>query len=407
MNRKKIVVLGRNYTSILGMVRAMKNKEFEIIVIRCVRNIPSEKSIRVFLKKLLFGRSIEANSKYIKKYLYTTELNREELIEKLLTEFSKEKEKVILLPTDDFTASTIDLYQEKLSSKFLYPNIKRQKGEIVKLMNKEFQKELSEKSGLNVAKGYSIRFIDKKYKLPNNIVYPVFTKPQISFKGDKTLMKKCDNEKQLRELLDFVAQKYDCPILIEQYIDIENEYAVLGCSYDNNIIMPGMIRMLKSGSGSHKGVTLMGEITNFNKDGKYGKLYEELEKFIKTLSFNGLFDIDLYESQGKFYFNELNLRFGASGYAITNSGVNLPRLFVDKLLNRKNKETIELESKKFINEKVNLEDYEAGYISWKEYKKLNSEADFGFIKSKEDFKPYLRFKRKETFIHIKKIIKKS
>ena len=402
MSKRKIVVLGRNYTSILGMVRAVQNEKFEIIVIKSVRNIPSKKNVKQLIKRLIFGKPIEAYSKYINKYIYTIEPNREELIERLLAEFSEEKEKVILLPTDDFTASTIDMYQEKLSSKFLYPNINKKSGEIVKLMNKGLQKDLSVKSGLNVAQGYVVKFEDKKYVLPENIIYPVFTKPQISFKGDKTLMKKCDTEEQLKELLDFVAQKYDCPILVEQYIEIENEYAVLGFSYNDNVVMPGLIRMIRSGSGSHKGVTLMGEVKNFEKS---SELYQQLEKFIQTLHFNGLFDIDLYECNGKFYFNELNLRFGASGYAITNTGVNLPRLFINKLLDKNTEDNSELERKIFINEKVNFEDYEAGFISWREYKNLIKEADFGFVKNKEDIKPYLYFKRKEVFTHIKKIIK--
>ena len=58
---------------------------------------------------------------------------------------------------------------------------------------------------------------------------------------------------------------------------------------------------------------------------------DQLKVFVKSLHFCGLFDIDFYERDGVFYFNELNLRFGASGYAVTHSGINLPDAFMKVL----------------------------------------------------------------------------
>lgn len=400
MKNIKTVVLGRNYTSLLGMIRAVGKAGCDVTVIKSVRSFP-KKSLKSFLK----GAPIESKSKYVKKYLYTIESDREALINLILKECTEENEKVILLPTDDFTASTIDLYQDTLRDKFLFPNIMGKQGAVVKLMDKEYQKSLAAKLGLTVAKDWTIKIDNGEFTIPDDIVYPCFTKPEISFLGNKRCMKRCDNREELAEVLKEVAKEGNCPMLVEEYIEIENEYAVLGCCCKNKVIMPGIIKLLKSGNGAHKGVTMLGKIMCFDD---FGNLYQDLYGFMQSLNFKGLFDIDFYENQGVYYFNELNLRFGASGYAITMSDINLPEIFINYLLNKNIPSDLpEIKKYKFANEKVNLEDFDAGFISWKEYKKTYEEADYRFILSSEDPKPYKVFKRLENYIRLKKKLKRK
>lgn len=404
MSKQQVVILGRNYVSLLGMIRSVGvDNNYDVILVKSVKQIQQKNNLKSIIKKIVFNKAIDEASKYVKKCLYTIEPDREMLINLLLEEFRESEDKVILIPTDDFTASTIDLYQDKLSEKFLFPNILNQKGEVVKIMNKGIQKQLATQSGLNVAKGYIINYSEEKYEIPDGIIYPVFTKPQVSFKGDKTLMKKCNTEEELKKLLNYATQEYKCPILIEQYIEIEKEYGILGCSYNNDVILPGIIKKLESGNGEHKGVTLFGETISFEGN---EELYEGIKKFIKELKFNGLFDIDVYESNKVLYFNELNLRFGAAGYAITKAGVNLPQIFIKKLLGKDNIQLNQISNKFFVSEKVNLEDFETGYKSWKEYNKTNSKANFGFIKDEDDIKPYIIFKKKEMYAYLKKALQK-
>ena len=85
-------------------------------------------------------------------------------------------------------------------------------------------------------------------------------------------------------------------------------------------------------------------------------LIDNLIKFVASLNYEGLYDVDLIETaDGKMYFVELNMRFGASGYAVTQSGVNLPGMFADyMLLNKPIDMNVVLEDagKTFINEKI-------------------------------------------------------
>ena len=366
----KVVVIGRNYTSRLGMIRAVGMAGYGVIVIK-TNGAPGSKDI-------------DAYSKYVKDYLYAREPNREELI-KVILSLKSDKEKTILIPVDDYAASTIDEHIDLLKKDFLFPNIGMEQGAINRLMDKNIQKDLARKAGLNVANGWGVDIKNHTYSLPDDIEYPVFPKPQISFKGNKRCMKKCKDETELRRVLDDVARQRDCPMLLEQYIEIDKEYALLGFSDGVNVEIPGMLQMLESGKGGHRGVTLFGKIfpvdnTNF---------LNQLKQFIQSQRFVGLFDIDAYENQGVIYFNELNLRFGASGYAVTSSGVNLPQCLINNLLEAKSCICGKVQSEtSFVNEKVAYDDWYDGFISTKGYESFISKADFTFVKSDIDLKPY-------------------
>lgn len=403
MNKNKIVVLGRNYTSLLGMIRAVGKLDCEVTVIRSVNEIPKKYSLKNIIKSFFYSnKQIEEYSKYVGNFLYTIESKPEYLINLLLNTFKNDKD-VIIIPTDDFTASTIDLYQDRLKERFLFPNINNTQGEITKIMDKKIQKDIAINSNLNVAESYVVKVIKHNYEIPDKIKYPVFTKPLISFKGNKSFMKKCDNESELRDILNQIAEKIDCEILIEQFIEIEKEYAVLGYCNNNKVIMPGIIEMLESGTGAHKGVTLKGKVKKFSQN---DNLYEKLSTFMSSLNFHGLFDIDLYESNGKIYFNELNLRFGASGFAITSSGCNLPKMLVDDLWHKTSlSDSVEINESIFINEKVNLEEYIAKKISYKKFKSLYENVKITFVYDKDDKLPYHIYKKMLFVAKIKNLFR--
>ena len=382
------VIIGRNYTSLLGMIRAVGMTGCEITVIRTVKGINNLSNNKICIDE----DSVEAVSKFVKQH-YFVEQNREILVQFLIDNCKILGDKVALLPVDDFAASTIDLNQDILRDFFVFPNINNSTGAVVQLMDKRTQKELARNAGLNVASGWVINISDRSYVIPEGITYPVFTKPEISYLGNKRCMKKCNNEKELISVIETVMKERPCPLLVEQYINIEKEYAVLGCSFDDKVYIPDLIHMLKDGSGPHKGVTMIGEIFCLDQEEEYVK---KIKNFISRIGFTGLFDIDLYEANGCMYFNELNLRFGASGYALTASGINLPELLLSYFYSEKAKDLLEIRLPKstFINEKVIYEDYYAGYISSKEKDRYERLASITFIKSIDDPNPDKVFRKK-------------
>ena len=213
--KQRVVVIGRNYTSRLGMIRAVGMAGYDVTVIR-THGLPSTKEI-------------DGYSKYVKEYLFAKEPNRDELISLLLT-LKSSYEKTIIIPVDDYAASTIDEHVDLLKSDFLFPSINLEQGAVNRLMDKNLQKQLARQTGLSVSEGWVVDINNHSYTLPSDIVYPVFPKPQISFRGNKRCMRKCSNELALRSVLNEVACQRDCPMLLERYIEIDKEYALLGVS---------------------------------------------------------------------------------------------------------------------------------------------------------------------------------
>lgn len=386
----KAVVIGRNYTSRLGMIRAVGKVGYSVIVVNTTRGK---------------SKDIDAYSRYVSKYCYAREPDRNELIKVILSLVSNNSEKIVLIPVDDYAASTIDNNIELLKKHFLFPHIGMQQGAINHIMNKDIQKELARNAGLKVTEGWIIDIKNHKYTIPSDIQYPCFPKPQISFLGNKCCMKKCSTETELRIIVEEVASIADCPLLVEQYIEIEKEYGVLGFCIDGKSVTPGIVEKLMIGEGAHKGVTKLGIVTPLKTN---KKLFDSINRFLQSIRLTGLCDIDLYESNGVIYFNELNLRFGAFGYSLFCSGANLPKLLIKYLSGESiNLANVDICAKTIcLSEKVNFEDYIAGYYGKKEYDRISNLADFTFLADKDDMKPYKVFCRRSSIIVMKSQLKK-
>lgn len=397
------VVIGRNYTSRLGMIRAAGMAGCDVVDIATVRRIPSG------LKDRIMGNTkpVDSHSKYVKRLLFSIEPDREALIDLLLKECMAGGEKVILLPVDDFAASTIDLFQERLEPHFLYPHIEHKPGEIFRLMDKGVQKQLAREAGLPVANGWAIEIHDGRYRIPTDITYPCFPKPEISVQGDKQIMKKCSTEAELRGVLDAVAAATDdCPVLVEEYIELQKEYGILGFCDQGKVTIPGIVEKKRIGNGKHKGVTMTGLYSPLEA---FGSLGEKLSGFMSKVSLTGLFDIDLYEKDGVIFFNELNLRLGAFGYAAVCAGFNLPGCFISAITGSGAEQlaSAPFEPILCISEKVALDDYQGRYMTWPEYRRTLLASDQRFIFCADDPEPYRFFRRTERLEHVKRVVRST
>lgn len=377
MNKEKVIVIGRNYTSRLGMIRAVGRAGYDVIVVQTNGVSPNI--------------DIDSYSKYVVKTVFAREPYRERLID-VLMHLYQEEGKCIIIPVDDYAASTIDESLDILKNCFYLPNVDMMAGAVNRLMDKEYQKELANSAGLNTVRGWIVDISNGEYSIPDTIHYPCFPKPQISFKGNKRCMHRCSNKEALEETIkEMVEIKPDCSLLVEEFIQIEKEYGVLGFCRNGESIIPGLVLKRMIGEGSHKGVTKIGEVTLLSEK---PELYSAISRFLKLTRFTGLIDIDLYESGGEVYFNELNLRFGAFGYSILCSGVNLPKLFIDSLLHGQvdDSETL-LSNSVCLSEKVNYDDFAAGKYGIVKYRQFDRMADFKFVEDNDDPQPFIMFNK--------------
>ena len=314
----KAVVCGRNFTSRLGMIRALGESGYEVILVRTNE-----------------GHDIDSYSRYVIKDIFSSERDEGSLMQTLLSLQPESGGKMLLMPVDDYCAAVIDQNLDALKDKYLFQNINMTQGEVGRLMDKGLQKSLAVKAGMNVASGRLVKIENGLYSIPEEVKYPCFTKPLASFKDGKAYMRKCSSEKELRTVLDSAAStRKNCDIMVEDFVQIEKELAIVGISDGEKVVIPGVIQMLLDGimyvegAATHTGVTCLGKVY---PPELYKDFLSRIEDMVKAFRFVGLFDVDAYIADGKLFFNELNLRFGASGYSITASGINLPKMLADSL----------------------------------------------------------------------------
>ena len=388
--KRKVVIIGYGFSVRLCLARILGELGYEVslIILERVKSKP-----------------IDCYSKYVKNYYYIQGDDEDVLMKVLLERCRDDRQKVILIPINDFSASVLDKNLNQLEQHFVFQNIRHQQGAVVQWMNKEKQKHLARQIGMDVANSVNIEIANGSYSVPADISYPCFTKTREFIVGYKFTLHRCDTERELRAVLDDLAGRFDnLTLMIEDYKDIDKEYSVVGYSDGKNVVIPAVIEILTMAKGSNRGIALRGKImpcTGFEN------LILSFQQIVREVGFAGMFDIDFYLCEGKMYFGELNLRIGGSGFAIIYQGVNLPEMHVRSLLG----ESIEGMKKEitdtftYSNERIAIENWFEGHLSNREYFSLVNSGDINAIRRKNDNYPELIFwlkSLKKVFIHKKR-----
>ena len=395
--KQKVVIIGHGYTSRLGIIRSLAELDCEITVIAMV----SHKFWGRFIR-LNWGKPVDCYSKYVHQMYYCPLKDGEGLINLLLEKCVDSQQKVIVIPDTDFSAVVVDNNQDRLKEYFLFPHISHRQGSVVKWMDKDLQKSLAREVGLNVANSKIVNIINGKYDIPDDIDYPCFTKPVITIVGGKQYFRRCDTKDELAESLDFASREKNIKILVEDFKDISTEYAVLGFSDGKKVVIPGIIEFIAN-SKSHFGIAREGRVMPVTG---FESLLERFKDFVQHMGFCGLFDIDFYESDGKLYFGEMNLRFGGSGYAITKMGVNLPAMLVKHLRGEDDAllPSVISGTATYVNERMCIDDWLS--ISENDYNSIINRAEIKFVCDDDDPAPYCHLNSIFRMQRIKRKLKK-
>lgn len=389
--KQKVVVIGHGYTSRLSIIRSvgMAGYDVDVVVIYYGNKIPSEKPLDCY-------------SKYVSKVLYSPSDDKKALVGLLVENYKNQSEKPVLIPESDFSVEVIDSNYTQLQECFLMPNIDHQQGAIVQWMNKSKQKERAKSVGLAVASAVIINIKNGAFTIPSDIHYPCFPK---SIDGGKTGLGRCDDEVMLKKSLSKMADVRDRDVLVEEYLNIDREYALVGFSDGVNVCIPAILYNENMSKGAHYGVAKSGRVLSVSQ---YGDLVEKFKALIASLRFVGIFDIDFLECRGKYYFDEINLRFGGSGYAVTKAGANIPAMFVDFMTTGKYVPTEVSETTNFVfaNERICIDEWYEGNASTKEFLRETNGSDISFIKDDSDVVPYLHFERYYRKQRIKRFMKR-
>lgn len=376
--KQKVIIIGHSFTSRLGIIRSVAEIGCEVTVVVMAWN-------NKITKRLDKSTPIDCHSKYVNHVYYCYINDGEGLIRLLLEKCADSKQKSIIIPDSDFAAVVVDKYQDKLKDYFLYPHINNTAGAVEHWMNKGVQKDLAKNIGLNVAEASLVKIENGQYCLPKTVKYPCFTKSAATISGGKQFLRCCKNEVELHNLLNKVSSQLNTEILVEDYKKIDEEYAVVGFTDGKKVVIPGIIKFIAT-SQRHIGVARQGEIIPI---AGFEETIELFKKFVLSIGFCGLFDIDFFRSDNLIYFVEMNLRFGGSGYAITKMGVNLPAMFVKSMTDGDYDVMPKaiIHTATFVNERMCMDDYLFNYIKKEDYNRIVNHANIYFVKDSNDPKP--------------------
>ncbi len=396
--KQHVVIIGHGFTSRLALIRSLAELGCEITVVVTV--------LHGRLGRLVHfegGRPVDCCSKYVSRYLYCAGQDEEALIGLLLSKCVRSGQKTILVPDSDFSAAVVDRHQERLKEHFLFPHIGHKPGAVKHWMDKTVQKALAAEVGLPVAGGCTVPVRGGAYEMPAAVRYPCFTKPLATISGGKGFLRRCEDEAALRRVLDGVAQMFpDTDVLIEDYKPIDTEYAVVGFSDGEQVVIPGVIEFVEN-CRSHFGIAREGKIRPV---AGFEDLLALFTEFVRRIGFCGLFDIDFWESGGVVYFDEMNFRFGGSGYAYTAMGANLPARFVHAMLGQPAVTPDIQGTATFVNERMVVEDWNFLYLSEAQLREIIRRADIRFVYDERDPAPGRALERLIRRLRVKRTLRK-
>jgi predicted ATP-grasp superfamily ATP-dependent carboligase len=376
--KKKAVIVGKNYSNVLTMERDLGEAGFDVDTLMIMKRKPR-------WYHPLDTVEPARRSRYLHSFGMCTAADGD--IIKRLDALAPEHGRAMLVPTDDFTAEIVDRNAEALEEHFYVPSAGGPGG-VIRLMDKSRQKELAAGAGLATPGGVTVRPGDE---IPGDVRYPCFVKPNVTVRGRKSSMRVCRNRE---ELLAVLSGAGDEEVLVEDCLEIKDEYSLLGFSTPEGIVCPCVMRTLERGHRQRRGVALAGETVDA---ARFTEIIEKCGEILTDAGYTGLFDVDLIETaDGTVYFAEINFRSGASARVCTAAGVNMPEMMGEYFFSGKRPETGGRPVRSgisFASEKIMLEEYLHGDISRAHARELAERADVCFMRDDADPAPYRSFRR--------------
>ncbi|MBQ4467546.1 MAG: hypothetical protein II918_04935 [Firmicutes bacterium] len=366
-NEKLVVVLSRNYSTGLSVIRSLGTKGYTVDL---VASAPREGASAFIAKSKFVRNAYEAVSKKVKQEEDT------ELVDILLAYEGQWPTKPVLVAADDYTASVMDKNSDKLKNIFLMPGILGgEPGSLTHMMDKSVQGKIARSVGIKTPKEWVVSLREEEFDIPEDMIYPCYVKPLGSTFGYKQEMARCNDIDELKAHLQKLRESYsDRSILVQEFMFIDEEYDLEGVCMDQDIVIPGIV-FKEFVAQYDRGVPLYGE---FFAVEKFGAFMEKVYEFLREFHYFGMFDLGFNVIDGEYYFNELNLRSGGTNYVYFESGANLSEIFVKAALGE-NLDPEECKAKvfgkKYLYEKVAWDDYFHKYLTKDQLNNCTETAD--------------------------------
>lgn len=231
----------------------------------------------------------------------------------LKSTFRNETEKPVVIACSDEVASELDMNRDSLLEKFIIPCSSLGQGYLTKIMDKSKMLKLAEEKGMR---------IPKIWKNTEQVVFPCFVKPQVSKDGLKEDIEKILTKEQLE---DYLQKPNHEKILIQQFVEKDYEYQIIGCSLNGGeiVAVPGVSIVLRCSERSNTGFLRYLPLKKFSFP-----YMDNCRAFLKATGYSGMFSIEfIRDKNGEDYFLEINFRNDGNAICVTAAGVNLPYIW--------------------------------------------------------------------------------
>lgn len=293
----KVIVIGGDHHNTLGVIRGLGERR---ICSDLVLVAPS-------------GITFVDSSKYVTKN-YRIDDDKD-LVELLLKEYGSEQEKAVVICCSDTSSGVIDDNRDKLEPFFFLPGANEQ-GRISSLMSKKCMAELAMEVGLDIPQTKYVKDLDREL---SQIKLPCIIKPLESRKGSKKEIAICKTIEELKRYATLHDIKND---QIQDFIDKDFEYQLIGCSTKSDVIIPGVSKILRPCKGSNTSYLHYTPLADGFCD------IEKCKEFVRRTGYHGLFSLEfLRDKNGKDYFMEINFRNDGNAICVTAAGMSLPYIW--------------------------------------------------------------------------------
>lgn len=300
-----VIVIGEEHYNPLGMIRALGKNDIQPVFIA------------------IKGKStVASKSKYVLRSHFAASI--EEAYHVLLKEYGNEKNRPFVLTSDDDIQSLLDQHYEELKDKFVLFQAGKN-GRVTEFMNKKEILDIAEKHGLKVLK----TVVTERGVVPEGIEYPIITKsisPNVG--GWKSDVHICYSEEELLVAFENILSP---TVLIQKFIDKKNEYCLDGFSVN----------------GGKELFIPIASTYNYLIQGYYSPYmtvhpFEDehmrncLNSMLEEIGYEGIFSIEfLIDSDGTYYFSEVNFRNSTWSYIAACLGMPVPVLWIKAMLEGK------------------------------------------------------------------------
>ena len=305
MNEINTVIIGSLHHNTLGVIRSLGEA-----------GIPQNNISIMLVGEDHSPRNLISTSKYVnpERIIYVN--SYDEIIPCLQNnnEFYEKRQRVVICCSDGASGAVI-AGKELLKDKFKTPETYL---DVADLMVKSYQGIIAKESGLTVP--YSKEFITNSPIEWN--IFPCILKP---YKCATGAGKSDIHVLYSREDLDVIIKQIKSErIQIQQYVEKDIEFQLIGCSLDagKKLIIPGFTKIIRQPKTTNTGYLLYSPIKELSYDS------DSVKRFVQRIGYSGLFSIEFVRGKdGIDYFLEINLRNDGNAYCVNSAGVNLPYIW--------------------------------------------------------------------------------